>query len=145
MRSQSRVRVPCVTVSEDRFLVNQRDPSGGDPNSVIIKDITAAFNCAVTSGSLANTAGFVAGTGPGYREVAYRIAEEYQLSGVEAVVLDVDGGAVAEREIVARRHEVPVGADDAGRAEPGAASWSAAPGRAWRSRPTACGAFARRS
>ncbi|MCA1749628.1 MAG: TonB-dependent receptor, partial [Sphingomonadales bacterium] len=46
-------------VSEDRFLVNQRDPSGGDPNSVIIKDITAAFNCAVTSGSLANTAAFV--------------------------------------------------------------------------------------
>lgn len=46
-------------VSEDRFLVNQRDPSGGDANSVIIKDITAAFNCAVTSGSLANTAGFV--------------------------------------------------------------------------------------
>ena len=46
-------------VSEDRFLVNQRDPSGGDPNSVIVKDITAAFNCAVTSGSLANTAAFV--------------------------------------------------------------------------------------
>ncbi|NNC71752.1 MAG: TonB-dependent receptor, partial [Sphingomonadaceae bacterium] len=46
-------------VSEDRFFVNQRDPSGGDPNSVIIKDITAAFNCAATSGSLANTAGFV--------------------------------------------------------------------------------------
>ena len=46
-------------ISEDRFLVNQRDPSGGDPNSVIIKDITAAFNCAVTSGSLANSSAFV--------------------------------------------------------------------------------------
>ena len=46
-------------VSEDRFLVNQRDPSGGDPNSVIVKDITQAFNCAVTSGSLANSSAFV--------------------------------------------------------------------------------------
>ncbi len=46
-------------VSEDRFLVNQRDPSGGDPNAVIVKDITAAFNCAVTSGSLANSAAYV--------------------------------------------------------------------------------------
>lgn len=46
-------------VSGDRFFTNQRDPSGGDPNSVIVKDIAEAFNCAVTSGSLANTAGFV--------------------------------------------------------------------------------------
>nr|WP_299323964.1 TonB-dependent receptor [Parasphingopyxis sp.] len=46
-------------VSDDRLFVNQRDPSGGDPNSVIVKDLQAAFNCAVTSGSLANTAGFV--------------------------------------------------------------------------------------
>ncbi len=48
-----------TSVSGDSFFVNQRDPSGGDPNSVIVKDIGAAFNCAVTSGSLANTAGFV--------------------------------------------------------------------------------------
>ena len=40
-------------VKDDTLFVNQRDPSGGNPNAVIIKDITAAFNCAV----VANTGG----------------------------------------------------------------------------------------
>ncbi|WP_447756266.1 TonB-dependent receptor [Sphingopyxis fribergensis] len=36
-------------VTDDKLFVNQRDPSGGLPNSVIIKDIGQAFNCAVVA------------------------------------------------------------------------------------------------
>ncbi|AMG73819.1 TonB-dependent receptor [Sphingopyxis granuli] len=36
-------------VTDDKLFVNQRDPSGGLPDSVIIKDITQAFNCAVVA------------------------------------------------------------------------------------------------
>ena len=38
-------------VTDDRLFINQRDPSGGLPNSVIIKDIGEAFNCAVVANS----------------------------------------------------------------------------------------------
>src|SRR3546814_3885600 len=34
-------------VSQDKFLANPRDPSGGRSDTVIIKDITNASNCAV--------------------------------------------------------------------------------------------------
>jgi iron complex outermembrane recepter protein len=48
-------------VSDDRFLANPRDPSGGRADAVIIKDITNASNCAVasTSGSVAGVNAFV--------------------------------------------------------------------------------------
>ena len=35
-------------VAGDQFFSNPRDPGGGDPNAVIIKDITNGANCAVT-------------------------------------------------------------------------------------------------
>ena len=38
-------------VTDDTLFINQRDPSGGLPNSVIIKDIGQAFNCAVVANS----------------------------------------------------------------------------------------------
>ena len=40
-------------ISDDKFLINPRDPSGGRPDTVIIKDITNASNCVVipTNGS----------------------------------------------------------------------------------------------
>ncbi|WP_284124901.1 TonB-dependent receptor [Parerythrobacter aestuarii] len=37
-----------ATVSGDQFFSNPRDPGGGDPNAVIIKDITNGALCAVT-------------------------------------------------------------------------------------------------
>lgn len=42
-------------------FINQRDPSGGDPNTVIIKDIQGAFNCVVkaNAGGAAAAQGFV--------------------------------------------------------------------------------------
>lgn len=48
-------------VSEDKFLSNPRDPSGGRTDAVIIKDITNGSNCAVasTSGNTAGVNGFV--------------------------------------------------------------------------------------
>ncbi len=48
-------------VSQDKFLGNPRDPSGGRSDAVIIKDITNGANCAVTSnsGSVAGVNGFV--------------------------------------------------------------------------------------
>ncbi|MDK2759855.1 MAG: TonB-dependent receptor [Sphingopyxis sp.] len=48
-------------VTDDKLFVNQRDPSGGRPNSVIIKDIGQAFNCAVVAnaGGQAAADGFV--------------------------------------------------------------------------------------
>ena len=36
-------------VAGDQFFSNPRDPGGGDPNAVIIKDITNGAHCAVTS------------------------------------------------------------------------------------------------
>ena len=56
-------------VSQDKFLADPRDPSGGRTDAVIIKDATNASNCAVASnvGSAAAARGFVnainAGTG----------------------------------------------------------------------------------
>jgi iron complex outermembrane recepter protein len=43
-------------------FINQRDPSGGNPNTVIIKDIGGAFNCVVraNAGGAAVAQGFVA-------------------------------------------------------------------------------------
>ena len=35
-------------VAGDQFFSNPRDPGGGDPNAVIIKDISNSSNCAVT-------------------------------------------------------------------------------------------------
>jgi iron complex outermembrane recepter protein len=48
-------------VSQDKFLGNPRDPSGGRADAVIIKDITNGSNCAAvsTSGSIAGVNGFV--------------------------------------------------------------------------------------
>ena len=46
-------------VAGDQFFSNPRDPGGGDPNAVIIKDITNGALCAVTGPSQAVTAGFV--------------------------------------------------------------------------------------
>ncbi|HEU4959754.1 MAG TPA: TonB-dependent receptor [Sphingomonas sp.] len=44
-------------VSQDEYLVNPRDPSGGRSDVVIIKDITNASNCAVTPTTTGNGAG----------------------------------------------------------------------------------------
>ncbi len=49
-------------VSQDKFLSNPRDPSGGRSDAVIIKDITNGANCAVvptTAGNAAGTNAFV--------------------------------------------------------------------------------------
>jgi len=48
-------------VSQDEFISNPRDPSGGRTDAVIIKDITNASNCAVASnvGSAAASIGYV--------------------------------------------------------------------------------------
>ena len=48
-------------VAGDQLFSNPRDPGGGDPNAVIIKDITNGANCAVTSTlGAAGANGFVA-------------------------------------------------------------------------------------
>ena len=44
-------------VAGDQFFANPRDPGGGDPNAVIIKDISNGSLCAVTGG---NADGYVA-------------------------------------------------------------------------------------
>jgi len=44
------------SVSNDKFLANPRDPSGGRSDAVIIKDITNASNCAVIPKTGANAA-----------------------------------------------------------------------------------------
>ena len=46
-------------VAGDQLFSNPRDPGGGDPNAVIIKDVTNGALCAVTGPSQAVTAGFV--------------------------------------------------------------------------------------
>jgi hypothetical protein len=48
-------------VTSDEALPNPRDPSGGDPNAVIIKDLNGGANCAVTAanGSAAAARAFV--------------------------------------------------------------------------------------
>jgi outer membrane receptor protein involved in Fe transport len=51
-------------VSEDKFLSNPRDPSGGRSDAVIVKDISNGSNCAVVPnvpGNAATANGFVAG------------------------------------------------------------------------------------
>ncbi|WP_416909251.1 MAG: TonB-dependent receptor [Polymorphobacter sp.] len=51
-------------VSEDKFLSNPRDPSGGRSDAVIVKDITNGSNCAVINngaGGQAATSAFVTG------------------------------------------------------------------------------------
>ncbi len=51
-----------TAVSDDQYLVNPADPSGGRSDAVIIKDITNASNCAVvpnTPGNAALANGFV--------------------------------------------------------------------------------------
>ncbi len=51
-------------VSQDKFLSDPRDPSGGRADAVIVKDITNGSNCAVvanTPGNVAGVNGFVAG------------------------------------------------------------------------------------
>ncbi|WP_408642052.1 TonB-dependent receptor [Sphingomonas radiodurans] len=54
--------------TEDPFI-NQRDVSGGDPNTVIIKDLQAAFNCVVRANTAAVAQTFVTivNTGLGLR------------------------------------------------------------------------------
>lgn len=46
-------------IREESPFINQRDPSGGDPNTVIIKDIGAAFNCVVRGPNAAAAEAFV--------------------------------------------------------------------------------------
>lgn len=46
-------------VAGDQYFSDPRDPGGGNPNAVIIKDITNGALCAVTGPSQAVTAGFV--------------------------------------------------------------------------------------
>ena len=46
-------------VSGDQFFSNPRDPGGGDPNAVIIKDITNGALCAVTGGAPGGPDAFV--------------------------------------------------------------------------------------
>jgi outer membrane receptor protein involved in Fe transport len=48
-------------VTSNQPFINQRDPSGGNPNSVIIKDITNGANCVVVAnaGGAATAQGFV--------------------------------------------------------------------------------------
>lgn len=48
-----------TSVQEDGAFINQRDPSGGDRNSVIIKDIGGAFNCVVQGPTAAAAEAFV--------------------------------------------------------------------------------------
>jgi outer membrane receptor protein involved in Fe transport len=55
-------------VSQDKFLANPRDPSGGRSDAVIIKDVTNASNCAVipnTAGQVAAVNGYVAAVNSG--------------------------------------------------------------------------------
>lgn len=52
-------------VAGDQLFSNPRDPGGGDPNNVIIKDITNGALCAVTGPSQAATAGFVTAVNAG--------------------------------------------------------------------------------
>ncbi|MGH6787473.1 MAG: TonB-dependent receptor [Novosphingobium sp.] len=55
-------------VSQDKFLSNPRDPSGGRSDAVIIKDITNGSNCAVipnVAGNAAATQGFVGAVNAG--------------------------------------------------------------------------------
>ena len=47
-------------VAGDQFFSNPRDPGGGDPNAVIIKDITNGALCAVTGGAPGGPDAFVA-------------------------------------------------------------------------------------
>ena len=44
-------------VSQDKFLSNPRDPSGGRSDTVIVKDITNGSNCAVIPNAAGNAAG----------------------------------------------------------------------------------------
>ena len=46
-------------VAGDQFFSDSRDPGGGNPNAVIIKDITNGSNCAVVSAAPGVAAGFV--------------------------------------------------------------------------------------
>ena len=52
-------------VAGDQFFSNPRDPGGGDPNAVIIKDITNGANCAVTGGAAGGPDAFVNAINPG--------------------------------------------------------------------------------
>lgn len=54
-----------TSVSGDQFFSNPRDPGGGDPNAVIVKDVTNGALCAVTGPSQAVTAGFVTAVNAG--------------------------------------------------------------------------------
>lgn len=53
-------------VAGDQFFSNPRDPGGGDPNAVIIKDITNGALCAVTGPAPGAAAGFVAAINTGF-------------------------------------------------------------------------------
>lgn len=48
-----------TSVQEEGLFINQSDPSGGDRNSVIIKDIGGAFNCVVRGPTAAAAEAFV--------------------------------------------------------------------------------------
>lgn len=45
-----------TSVSQDIWSVNPRDPSGGNPNAVIIKDVTTTATCAISSSAGADQA-----------------------------------------------------------------------------------------
>lgn len=54
-------------VAGDQFFSDPRDPGGGDPNAVIIKDITNGAHCAVTGAGARNFVGAVNTTAFGLR------------------------------------------------------------------------------
>jgi len=51
-------------VAGDQFFANPRDPGGGNPNAVIIKDITNGAHCAVVSATPGAANAFVSGFNP---------------------------------------------------------------------------------
>lgn len=81
-------------VTDDKLFVNQRDPSGGLPNSVIIKDITQAFNCAVVAnvGGQAAADGFVTAVNNGIN-ASKGLTAANGLRGPEAFPSDANLGA----------------------------------------------------
>lgn len=65
-------------VAGDQFFSNPRDPGGGDPDAVIIKDISNGSNCAVTGPVPGAADAFVAGVNGG---LGLRAPEEFPADG----------------------------------------------------------------
>ena len=83
-----------TSVTTETPFINQRDPSGGDPNTVIIKDIGAAFNCVVraNAGGAAAAEAFVTAVNQGINASAGLDATN-GLRGPTAFAADSNTGA----------------------------------------------------